>query len=51
MTEMRNSVPDIWRYFQLTEGLPLRKKEFSEFWQSLTEAERIEYLSMELPPQ
>jgi hypothetical protein len=51
VTEMRNTVPDIWRYFQLTPGLPLREKEFSTFWQSLTDKEKTEYLSMELPPR
>lgn len=51
MTEKtENSISDI-RAFLTDPEHPLKDGEFKEFWQSLTEVDKIEFKTMELLPQ
>jgi hypothetical protein len=48
MTEKKNSVVDIQKYLS-TPDRPVKTAEFSDFWKSLTEAEKEEFKSADLP--
>lgn len=47
MTEKQNSIVEIQKFLS-TPDKPLKTAEFSEFWKSLTEAEKLEFKSADL---